>query len=413
MKKRSKKLLRLGARLWDRGAFGIKSFLLLFFKKEVLLLFFSLPAHASPEARLGRQIFFDVGLSASGRLACASCHSPAHAYGPPNGLAVQMGGAGLDQPGLRAVPSLRYALNRTPIWNKVYVANPAERVLEGEEPPTGGFGWDGRFNTLRDQAAFPLLARNEMANANAEAFAARLRRATYAGAFRRLYGAHVFDDPEKVFENARRAIERFELEDPALHPYSSKYDAYLDGRARLTAQEARGLALFDDPARAGCAICHPDRKGMDGSHPLFTDYQFEVLGVPRNPEIPANRAPDFHDLGLCGPLRADQMGEPKYCGMFKTPTLRNVAARGAFFHNGRFHTLAEALRFYVSRDTNPADWYKAGKFDDLPASLKKNADIVDPPLTRHPGEAPAWNDSEIADVVAFLRTLTDRDVAMP
>ena len=99
-------------------------------------------AALSPQAELGRQLFYDTALSASGRLACASCHSPAHGYGPPDGAAVRMGGAALDQPGSRAVPSLRYVLNRTPVWSKPFIASPTERLLEGDEPPAGGFGWD-------------------------------------------------------------------------------------------------------------------------------------------------------------------------------------------------------------------------------------------------------------------------------
>jgi len=139
------------------------------------------------------------------------------------------------------------------------------------------------------------------------------------------------------------------------------------------------------------------------------------LGVPRNPEILANAAPDYFDAGLCGPVRKDQAGQVDYCGMFKTPTLRNVAARQVFFHNGRFHTLKEALRFYVRRDTDPQFWYPSSpsgdvdKFDDLPASLRANVDVIDLPLTRKEGESPAWSDSDIDDVIAFLETLTDRD----
>src|ERR1700722_8753517 len=62
-------------------------------------------ASPSPIAALGRKIFFDTSLSASGQLSCATCHSPTHAYGPPNGLAVQLGGSGLDRQGARSVPS--------------------------------------------------------------------------------------------------------------------------------------------------------------------------------------------------------------------------------------------------------------------------------------------------------------------
>ena len=371
----------------------------------------------SRAAALGKKLFFDPALSASGRLSCASCHSPAHAYGPPDGKAVQTGGANLDQQGLRAVPSLRYVLNRTPRWNKEYIASAAERTMEGEEPPSGGFGWDGRFNSLHEQAAFPLLAPNEMANASAAAIESRLKHAAYAGAFRQIFGSQVFDQPGLAYTKALLAIERFELEDPGFHPYSSRYDQYLDGQALLSTAEQRGLTLFDDPRRGNCATCHPDRKGADGSHPLFTDYQFEALGVPRNPEIRANADPAYFDQGLCGPLRTDQSAQKQFCGLFKTPGLRNVATRGVYFHNGRFHTLKDALQFYVQRDTDAQKWYpKRGgaldRFNDLPAALRGNVDVIDTPLNRHAGEAPVWNDAEIDDVIAFLKTLTDAD-AMP
>ncbi len=370
---------------------------------------------ASDLAALGKRIFFDPSLSASGRLSCATCHSPGHAYGPPNGRAVQLGGPDLSVQGARAVPSLRYTLNRTPVWSKAYVASAADRILEGNEPPAGGFGWDGRFNSLREQAAFPLLAPNEMANSSPADVAAKLQRAPYAQAFRRLFGRQILDDPAAAYTRALSALERFELDDPSFHPYTSKYDGFLEGTAALSAQELRGLALFNDPRRGNCASCHLDGKGADGSHPNFTDYQFEALGVPRNPEIRANASSAYFDDGLCGPLRTDQAHQAAYCGMFKTPTLRNVAIRATFFHNGRFHSLKEALRFYVRRDTDPKLWYPVSasgsvdKFDDLPPPLKANVDVIDEPLTRQEGAAPAWNDAEIDDVIAFLKTLTDAD----
>jgi cytochrome c peroxidase len=366
---------------------------------------------------LGARIFFDESLSASGRMSCATCHDPRYAYGPPNGLAVQPGGAAFDRQGVRAVPSLRYVLNNTPVWSKEYLACAAERALDQDSAPTGGLGWDGRFDSLREQAAFPLLSADEMANADLSAVGDRLRRAPYAASFRRTFGARVFDDPVRAAALARLAIERFELEDPSFHPYSSKFDDYLDGRVQLSARERRGLALFEDPARGNCASCHPDHPGADGSHPLFTDYQFEALGVPRNREIRANLVATYFDGGLCGPLRKDQASQTTYCGLFKTPTLRNVAMRHVFFHNGRFHTLKEALRFYVSRDTSPQLWYPrkpdgdTDKFDDLPAPLRGNIDITDRPLTARAGATPVWSEEEIGDVIEFLQTLTDRDAA--
>jgi cytochrome c peroxidase len=380
--------------------------------------FAALSVAATPPAKadlinLGKQIFNDPTLSASGRMACATCHSPQHAYGPPTARPVESGGPALDQQGLRAVPSLRYVLNRTPAWSKQYVSNPAERILEGNEPPAGGFGWDGRFNTLHSQAEFPLLAPNEMANASPKDVVQKLRHAPYAEQFCRTFGATIFNDPNTAYAAALQALERFELDDPSLHPYTSKYDDFLDGKTQLTSQELRGLALFDDRRRGNCASCHIDTKGADGSHPLFTDYQFEALGVPRNPEIRANHDATWFDQGVCGPIRTDQKTKLEYCGLFKTPTLRNVATRGVFFHNGRYHTLREALRFYVTRDTSPRSWYPAQKFDDLPPSLRTNIDVVDEPLTRKEGDPPAWTDAEINDVIAFLQTLTDRDAQPP
>jgi cytochrome c peroxidase len=370
-------------------------------------------ASLSPQAQFGKKIFFDATLSASGKLSCATCHSPSHAYGPPNGLAVQLGGTEMKSPGTRAVPSLEYILNRTPIWYQEHPVSRLEQLEEKDNAPRGGFTWDGRFNSLHDQASFPLLEESEMANGNAENFAKKLRQTAYKNEIERICGANVWSDTDRVFACARYALERFELEDPSFHPYSSKYDAYLDGKVQLSEQEQRGLKLFNDPDRGNCANCHIAERGADGSHPLFTDYQYEAIGVPRNAEIPADRDAAYYDLGLCGPIRKDQMQNASYCGLFKTPTLRNVATRSVFFHNGRFHTLKEALRWYVERDIHPELWYRHGKggkiemYDDIPAKYRGNVDRITPPFDRHEKAQPVWNDSEIDDVIAFLKTLND------
>ncbi len=134
--------------------------------------------------------------------------------------------------------------------------------------------------------------------------------------------------------------------------------------------------------------------------------------MPRNSDIPANADPAWHDLGLCGPLRTDFTDRPDYCGLFRTPTLRNVATRRTFFHNGVFHELRKVVEFYVQRDTNPERWYARNadgtvrKFDDLPAEYHANIN-TEPPFDRQLGDKPALSDAEIDDVVAFLQTLTD------
>jgi cytochrome c peroxidase len=377
------------------------------------------PAPADPAAlaALGRELFFDPSLSASGRMACATCHDPRHAYGPANARAVQLGGAQLSLPGRRAAPSLRYVLIHTPLWAKQYQASAVERVTETDSAPVGGFTWDGRFDTLRAQSASPLLTDFEMGNASVAWLSARVHRAAYADRLRALFGAQVFDDPPRLLAAVLQALERFELDDPSFRPYSSRYDAWLDNKASLSAAELRGLQLFNDPHKGNCNACHTSSLGADGSHPLFTDFTYAALGVPRNPEIPANADAGYFDLGLCGPLRTDLGKEQRWCGMFKTPSLRNAAARSVFFHNGRVHTLRDAVRFYAERDTHPERWYPGTaqrdgvlKFDDLPAALRGNVNRREVPLQLRPGDAPLLTDADIDDLVAFIATLTDADV---
>lgn len=369
----------------------------------------SVPDHPSPQAELGKRLFFDTTLSASKRMSCASCHSPAHAYGPPNGRAVQLGGPQLDRAGTRAVPSLRY-LDHTPLFSlDAFTPGSEDAEYEG---PRGGFTRDGRAASRQQQAAIPLLDRNEMANADPQAVVAAVRDGPHAAAFRQVFGADVFEHPTQAFADIGAALAAFQAEDPSFHPYTSKFDAVMSGHARFTPQELHGYALFNDPRKGNCASCHIDVPGPSGRPASFTDYAYAALGVPRNPAIPANRDPHHVDLGLCGPYRRDLRGQAWYCGMFKTPTLRNVATRRVFFHNGYFRKLTDVVAFYVQRDTDPRRWYPAvhGKviaYDDLPPRDRGNVDRTDAPMDRHPGDAPALDVRDIADVVAFLKTLDD------
>ena len=313
--------------------------------------------------------------------------------------------------GLRAVPSLRY-LQATPQFTEHYYDSDDEGDASVDNGPTGGLTWDGRVDRGRDQARLPLLSRSEMANDSPAAVVARVRKSSYGGMLRGAFGAAIFADPEKAFDGIVQALEAFEQRHGEFYPYSSKYDHYLAGNVKLTAQEARGLALFNDPAKGNCAHCHISAPGRDGTPPQFTDYGLAALGVPRNMNIPANADPAFYDLGLCGPLRTDLRERPEYCGMFKSPTLRNVAMRQSFFHNGVFHTLKQVLEFYVERDTNPERWYSRDKdgavrkFDDLPSAYHANVNI-EPPFDRHVGDQPALCEQEMDDIIAFLQTLND------
>jgi len=352
----------------------------------------------SAQAALGEKIFTDASLSASGTQACSSCHEPANAHSPSNTLAVQLGGTLGNQQGMRRTPGIRYLLANTAFF------------FDQEGTPTGGFFWDGRAASLADQAAEPFLNPFEMANPDKAAVVGKLANAAYAAEFKALYGSDIFADTEGAYLRLTLALQSYQSEDREFNSFTSKYDALLRGQATFTQQELRGLALFNAPTKGNCAACHPSAKGADGSLPLFTDFTYDNLGVPRNAAIASNADPAYFDLGLC--QRADLTSRTDLCGAFKVPSLRNVALRKAYFHNGKFTTLKDTLTFYVQRDTNPEKFYPVAggvpnKFDDLPPQFHGNVNTTEAPYNRKAGEAPALTDAEIDDVIAFLNTLTD------
>jgi len=367
-------------------------------------------ARANALRAVGEKIFFDASLSASGRMACASCHNPDRAFGPADARAVQLGGRDGRQPGLRAVPSLTY-LQAVPQFTEHFHESEDEADASVDNGPTGGLMWDGRVDRGREQARLPLFSPFEMANESSADLAARIRQAPYADELRRIVGDRRLADDEGAVAAVAEALEVFE-QDERFYPYSSKYDAYLAGKAVLSPQETRGLALFNDPDKGNCNSCHRSEFGANATPPQFTDYGLIAIGVPRNRDIPANADARFFDLGVCGPLRTDLAGRGPYCGLFKTPSLRNVALRQTFFHNGLVHSLREAVAFYVERDTRPDKWYprdgagKVHKFDDLPEQYHGNINN-DPPFGARPDNRSALSFSEIDDIVAFLQTLTD------
>jgi cytochrome c peroxidase len=135
--------------------------------------------------------------------------------------------------------------------------------------------------------------------------------------------------------------------------------------------------------------------------------------------IPKNADPAFVDLGLCErvpvagvklPMAATKptVTDPAACGLFKTPTLRNITITAPYMHNGLFDNLRDAVAFYATRDTNPERWFPAGKkFNDLPVQYHANVDVDTPPYQRRPNQRPQLTDAEIDDIEAFLYTLTD------
>jgi cytochrome c peroxidase len=395
----------------------------------------------SAAARLGQKIFVDAALSASGKQSCATCHVAQFAFaedssgsGPDGSLPVPLGGPGMDQPGFRNTPSLMYA-SYIPAF-----------YFDGDGNPNGGFFRDGRAATLEDQAQLPFVTAFEMANADAAAVIDKLQARPYLGDFTALYGADVLGDPATALQRVGAALAAFERENPAFHPFSSKFDAWRSGQASLTAQELRGFALFNNSTKGNCAACHPTTSADGVTPALFTDFSYDNLGLPRNAAIPANAdsgAPSYtpadssdgvhsyYDLGICGPFR-DNKGRNTsgICGQFKVPTLRNIAVTAPYFHNGQFATLKDAIGFYVRRDTNPDQFYPTAndgsttKFDDLPGlyggqfvvnineagsdlGYVGNVNTSEIPYNRRLGGTPALSGDEINDLITFLCTLSD------
>jgi cytochrome c peroxidase len=394
------------------------------------------PVQLSAVAQLGKKIFFDPTLSASGRQSCASCHSPEHSYGPANNLAVQLGGPSLSRQGYRPPPSLMY-LYRQPNFsigpdsgeadsapNLAQIATQAAGVAKAKKSagaapstpamvPQGGLFWDGRADTLQAQASGPMLNPVEMANSSVAEVSAKLQRTSYRNDFIQLFGPHIFESTDLTMSEAMFAVARYQVEEQSFHPFTSKYDYWLEGKARLTQAELRGLRLFNDPNKANCAGCHLSKPGADGMPPMFTDYQYEALGVPRNASLAINRDNSFFDMGICGPFRTDLKDQTQYCGMFLTPSLRNVATRHVFFHNGVYHSLEDVMAFYNERNTAPQKFYPRGpdgkikKYNDLPEKFTVNIDDKDAPFDRKFGDKPAMTDDDIRNIIAFLQTLND------
>jgi cytochrome c peroxidase len=336
------------------------------------------PPGLSAKAQAGKALFFDATLSGSGRQSCGTCHVPERAFtadpATDQGLPVPLGGRALDLPGFRNAPSLRYAALTPPFF-----------LDHGT--PTGGFFRDGRASSLAVQAQQPFVSEFEMANQDAAEVVSRLRASPESLApFVAAYGEEPLADPARTLVDMGEAIAAFETEAPEFTPFSSKFDAWLAGSAQLSEAEVRGLTLFNNPGKGNCTACHPSQRGPYSQHPLFTDFTYDNIGVPRSwgiaanevhpvspvsgepltylpPQLnlPADAQYAYYDLGLCGPFappandpapRRTFSDDAGLCGVFKVPTLRNVAITAPYFHNGALPTLHRVVQFYVTRDIN-------------------------------------------------------------
>jgi cytochrome c peroxidase len=359
-----------------------------------LALGFSLPAQAaqppapvfevvlSEKQALGKRVFFDPRLSNPTGMSCASCHQPGNGFADPDSQLPVSEGTVKGRFTSRNAPSIAYA-----------AFSPAFHFDQEEGIFFGGQFYDGRASSLEEQASGPLFSEVEM-NAGSEAeVVAKLRNADYAPLFDKVYGEGALAEPGKAFTHIIDALAAYERSGE-VSPFSSKYDYYLAGKAELTAQELRGLKVFEAEDKGNCAACHPSARDEQGNPPLFTDFSYDNLGLPRNPASPYLKlskrfnpeGEGFVDRGL-----GNTVGDANEDGKFKVPTLRNIALSAPYMHNGIFDTLEESVDFYNTRDVD--DKWGA---PEVTKNVNKD-ELGDLKLS----------EQEVADLVSFLKTLTD------
>jgi cytochrome c peroxidase len=368
----------------------------------------------TPRERLGLRLFFDSNLSEPAGTACASCHDPRRAFTGNNSTMIGVAqGSRSDQFGTRDAPTVMY-LATAPRFS-----SHGSLDKDGKRVPVGGLFWDGRADTLEEQAKQPFFNPVEMNNADTPALITKVAKSAYAAEFRKEWGDAIFANPEKALDAVAASIAAFERTH-VFQPFTAKFDYVMRGEAKFTEQEQRGLSLFTIRQKGNCAECHiVDAASRDPRKSLFTDFSYRALGLPRSKRIPKNADPAFIDLGLCErvPVTAPTpqataskppITDPAACGLFKTPTLRNITITAPYMHNGFFDHLRDTVAFYATRDTDPASWFPEGKkFNDLPAQYHANVDVDTPPYQRRPQQRPQLTNAEIDDIVAFLYTLTD------
>lgn len=331
------------------------------------------------KTELGRALFNDTSLSQPGGQSCATCHQSVKAFADARQDTPTSEGAVAGLFGKRQTPSIDYM-----------AFSPPFHFDNDEQDYIGGQFWDGRAVDLKDQVHFPIVSAFEMHNATKADVATRVSVGPLASRMKQVYGANIFNDPVQAFDAIADAIATFESS-REFSPFSSKYDRYLQRLVKLTPAELRGLELFK--GKALCANCHPSDPGPEGAPPLFTDFTYDNIGLPKNMQnrfltMPPDINPDgqaFADMGLMQTTH-----RPDDVGRMKVPTLRNIALTAPYFHNGVFKTLEEVVQFYNKRDLGgiPPPEFP----DNMNTEELGNLHLTD---------------QEVSDIVAFLKTLTD------
>ncbi len=367
------------------------------------------PASTLTQATLGAALFSDANLSANRTQSCATCHNPEHGFADNrsndiSGLtvsgAVSLGDDGVSI-GDRNAPTAAYA-SFIPAFS--YDSDAGRYV--------GGQFLDGRASKLEDQAGGPPLNPLEMGMASKADVVARIQENdTYVTQFKRLFGESIFDDANATYEAMKSSIAAFERTD-TFAPFDSKYDRYLACIAEdrvdpvnecleeggWTTAESLGMDLFFSESNTNCSLCHMINTGLATANETFSNYQYHNIGVPSNPTLLTHWGSDFNDSGL-----ANHLGDEDYRGMFKVPTLRNVAVTGPYMHNGVFADLETVVRFYdhfVSGSSNTINPETGVAWADP----ETDQNISTTELT----SATTLNDTQVAALVAFLKTLTDQ-----
>jgi len=380
----------------------------------------------TPKEQLGKLLFFDSNLSTPPGQACAACHGPAVGFTGPDSIANETTavypGALESRFGNRKPPAASYA-GASPVLH-----------IEEEETFEGGMFWDGRAtgwdlgDPLAEQAMGPFLNPLEMNMPDEGAVIQKVLDSAYANLFREVWGPDslTLEDIKGTYERIARAIAAYERSSE-VNPFNSKFDDFwketqtagLDLVAMteenwrtykgygLDDAEVQGLMLFHTKGK--CSQCHVI-DSEDGNPPLFTDFTYDNLGAPRNPDNPFYvQDKEFNPEGQAWVdkgLGAFLAGVDEYkqyaqdnMGKYKVPTLRNVDRRPtpgfvkAFLHNGVFTTLKEVVNFYNTRDVEGAAWPEP----EIAANVNTE-ELGDLGLT----------EAEEDLIVLFMKTLSDR-----
>jgi len=391
----------------------------------------------TPVEEAGKSIFFDKNLSINKNQSCATCHDPKAGWTGPDSH-INMHGAAYngsitDRVGERKPPSAAYA-----------AASPVLHYDRKVEQFIGGNFWDGRAtgeklgNPAADQAQGPFLNPVEQALPDAACVVYRVCDADYAPSFDKAFPGEceigwakdleianrcawektiVLSDTQRaevdsIFNSIALSVAAYEAS-TEVNPFSSKYDYFLKGVTELSKEERAGLDLFNNKGK--CSKCHIS----DGMKPLFTDFTYDNLGVPRNPENPVYRSrPDFIDKGLGGYLeKLESQAEwqklaKKNMGKHKVPTIRNIDKRPdasfvkAYMHNGFFTTLKGVVHFYNTRDIKPVC---PGPYTEQKAIAEgcwPGGEVTENVNREELGDLKLTDEEEEA-IVTFMKTLSD------